>query len=347
MEVQQIKRKLYYKLQNGYSGVLIGIIVCLTLVFGVAAFLVVNGFLASQTKTDVTVRLNWLHQAQYAGMYVALDKGFYEKEGLKVKFLEYEEGLDQNKEVAEGKVEFAISTPIEMLDAVDKGSKIEAIAVVHQISPYAFASLKPENIQSPQDFSGKVLGAMGGSREAYTKYNFLLSKHSAKATIKELGFEKNEVEHLLGGASDVVDLYRTDQPYLFQMEGLEYDLILPENYGIRTYGDIIIASSDFLSQNPDIAKSFLSATFRGWEYAFEHEKEAVEIVTKYQNELYADRKRQEFILQQSKPLILQTSQELGSMSFTIWNQTVKAVDGAELLENELNAVDLYTNEFLN
>jgi NitT/TauT family transport system substrate-binding protein len=48
----------------------------------IIAVVVVAGVADAQEK--VSVRLKWLHQAQFAGYYVAKEKGFYKEEGLDV-----------------------------------------------------------------------------------------------------------------------------------------------------------------------------------------------------------------------------------------------------------------------
>src|SRR5882762_7749963 len=90
------------------------IIVVLIIVGGIFGFIITR----KPILRKVTIRLDWLNQAQYAGMYVAIEKGFYRNSGLDVIIKEYQDGLNQTQEVADGKVDFAISTPVELLSVV-------------------------------------------------------------------------------------------------------------------------------------------------------------------------------------------------------------------------------------
>lgn len=305
-----------------------------------------NGQAAPLTK--VTVRLNWLHQSQFTGMYVAKEMGYYKEAGLDVTLKEYDEGLDQSQELAEGKVDFAISTPTELLNAINEGGKIKAIAAIYQISPAVFVSLKSKNIKTPSDFAGKRLGAMGGNKEAITKYNVLLKQYTVTdAKIIELGFEKNEIEHLVDNDTDLVDMYRTDQRYLLDAKGIEYNMILPEYFGVNSYGDMIITSDSLLETKPELARAFVKATTRGWEFAIENQAKSLTYVAKYANAEYNDPKRLAYILQQTIPLIKPTAgQPIGVMNFTVWNSTVLAVRSAKLIDGKIEAHNVYTTKYL-
>ncbi|HSW97819.1 MAG TPA: ABC transporter substrate-binding protein, partial [Candidatus Saccharimonadales bacterium] len=75
----------------------------------------------------VTVQLNWLAQSQYAGMFVAKEKGFYRSQGLDVSFKEYQDGLDQTAFVATGGADFGISTAMEIIPSIANGNDVIAL----------------------------------------------------------------------------------------------------------------------------------------------------------------------------------------------------------------------------
>ncbi|MBI5044631.1 MAG: ABC transporter substrate-binding protein [Candidatus Levybacteria bacterium] len=319
------------------------------------------GFLIYQTNSfnfslnrkplqKVTVRLAWLHQAQFAGFYVAKEKGLYEKAGLDVELKEYEENLKSLEELKEGQSDFTLVTPLEVITAVDQGDQIKAIAAIYQTSPLAFASLKSSHITSPADFKGKTIGAKGGNQEAKVKYRSLMQSYkltSSDVRIKDVDYQMDEADDLLKKRVDLIDLYRTDQPYIMKEKGVDINLLLPERFGISGYGDTIVTTDSLISKNPEMVKAFVQATISGWEQALDDPEEALRIVEKYQNSDYADPDRQKHILEQSAPLIRPSGgQAIGDMSFIIWSQIADLAKSSKLVSDEFDVVKAYTSQFI-
>ena len=91
---------------------------------------------------QATVSLKWLHQTQFAGFYVAKEKGFYLDNGLVVEIIEWDFIRRQEDDLASGVHEFAVLNPIEMLEAIDKGLDFRAVAVIYQHPAYALIASK-------------------------------------------------------------------------------------------------------------------------------------------------------------------------------------------------------------
>ncbi|HSW97830.1 MAG TPA: ABC transporter substrate-binding protein, partial [Candidatus Saccharimonadales bacterium] len=270
--------------------------------------------------------------------------------GLDVSFKEYQDGLDQTAFVATGGADFGISTAMEIIPSIANGNDVIALGAIHQLSPQAFASLTKEHISTPLDFKGKILGAKGGNQQAIVAYKALLNQYGLNdkvATIKNLDYSVDVDGDLLQHRSDMVDLYRTDEPYIFQKKGISYTLLLPENFGFKTYGDVLITSNAMLKSNHDIVAGFVKATFAGWQYALSHKEEALTVTKKYQNASYADPAKEKYILEQSIPLILTTGgRQLGTMDYVVWNQSVKQLQNAGIINNGFDVTKMYTNKFL-
>lgn len=306
-----------------------------------------------QTKNKplekISLRLAWLHQAQFAGFYVAQEKGFYKEAGLEVTLKEFEENLNNIDELVNGDVDFSLVSPLEAITSVNGGKKVKAIGVVYQTSPLAFASLKATNIKSPADFKGKILGAKGGNQESKIKYRAILQSFDLKesdVTIKDADYSVDEAEDLTSHRVDLIDLYRTDQPYLMTQKGVDFELLLPEHFGFVGYGDTLVTTDQLIVQNPKLVKNFVQASFKGWEYTLTHPEEALEITKKYENKDYTDPKREKHILEQSIPLIQPTGgNKVGHMDFSIWNQIAKQAESSELIKKNFDVTQVFTNEF--
>lgn len=329
-------------------GVFIAIIVVAALLFKDKLPFLVNK--SSTPSQKVTLRVNWLNQAQYAGVFTAIEKGFYQDEGIGLEVKEYEEGLDQMEEVANGEVDFAIATGVEIVSAIDKGADIKALATIYQTSPESFISLKSSDVTSPSKFRGKVLGKKGGNLEAGVSYKSLLNKfgiNESEVTIKDLDYSTSVSEDLTNGIVDVIDAYRTDQVRQFELQGIAYNIIEPEKYGASMYGDSLIASNGLIERDPELVKKFVQATLKGWEYALSHQDEALKYTSKYENEQYSDKDLEKFIFEKSAPLIKPTrNSTVGEMNFISWSRIVKELTSSGILKKKVESNSVFTSQFI-
>ena len=300
------------------------------------------------TTSKVKVRLNWVNNPQFTGMYIAADKGFYAAEGLDVTLMEAEDSTDVNKEVADGVVDYGVSTPLEIILARDGGKKVKGIAAIFQTSAYSIVTKKSASIKTPSDFKGKVLGGLGDNNQAKVTYAALISNAGLQLTDAVVkGVDFDVVKVFTENQADSADIYRTDQTYLLDQAHVPYDQLFPEQFGFAIYGDTLIASDKTISTNPSQTKAFVKATLKGWQYAIDHEAEALVIVKKHANELYKDPAYVKFGLSGTLPLIKTTGNlPLGSMQFVPWNRAYEGVQQSGQLKTSFDPADAYTSEFV-
>jgi NitT/TauT family transport system substrate-binding protein len=327
----------------------------LSLVFIIATAILVSGCTALETKKElspVKVQLKWENQAQFAGNYVAEEKGFYKDNGIDITemapfdFTTYPIEAVENKEV-----DFAITGADELLTAKSKGEadNVVAIAVVYKINPVSLYSLKESGIETPQDFVGKTVGIERATDGTEINVGILY-----KAMMNKLGIDLNKVDEvtigfdaneLLAGETDVSSGYIINEPYGVIEAGKEVNTILVADYGVNIYADIIITNKDTIENNPELVEGFLKATLDGWQYAIENEEEAVDIVLKYAPD--RTKEHEAYMLQQSIPLIHTGNSPLGMMKDEDWQTSLNILSEFGNLENEVDLNDVYTLEFLN
>src|SRR5687768_17782930 len=117
-------------------------------------------------KTPIKLQLQWFPQAQFAGYFAALDKGYYAEEGLDVSILPGAVEIVPATVVAGGQAEFGISWVPRMLAPRESGADGVVIAQVFQRSPTLQVSFKDRNITKPEDLKGKKVGSWGFGNEA-------------------------------------------------------------------------------------------------------------------------------------------------------------------------------------
>jgi NitT/TauT family transport system substrate-binding protein len=299
----------------------------------------------------VKVSLVWLNQAQFAGIYTAIDKGFYEDVGIKVELEEFGFAKLLEDELAEGKTDFSIIHSVRLLEGIGRGLDLKAVAAIYQTSPHAFVSSKDNVIKKPEDLKGKTLGIKGDNISAKILYSVLLTELGLKNSdvkFKSVDFTTHEFEDIQNGMVDTIDLYRTDQVYFFEKNNVDYQLIPPENFRFDMYGDVIATSDEMIKKNPKLVKNFVQATIKGWEYAIDNQDEAIEMTQQYiTSEDYKDEDYNKFILEMSSPLIKPVDiEKVGKMVSPKWNNLYDAMVANNIIKEEFDPGKAFTLEFL-
>lgn len=239
-------------------------------------------------EDKVSIRLKWLHQAQFAGYYVAKEKGFYKEEGLDVTINPGGPQLVAENLVAAGTDDFAQGGGMETtLTGRDKGLPLVAIAAVFPKTPVLLVAKKDSGITKLEDFAGKKV-SMWYTGTQFIVRAMLRSKGIDPSTITEVPqsvtmapFIRNEVSvACVTVFNELQSLYA---------EGIR-DLTIfdPADYGIVIPRDTIVTTEKMIKERPDVVQRFLRASLRGWKYALENQPEAVDITLKQSPSLKKD-----------------------------------------------------------
>jgi len=111
--------------------------------------------------TPVTLQLQWLAQAQFAGYYAAAAQGYYKDEGLDVTIKEAGADTVPIKSVAAGDADYAISWVPKVLGSIEQGVNVTDVAQIFERSGTTQISFKGKNITKPADLKGKKVGSWG------------------------------------------------------------------------------------------------------------------------------------------------------------------------------------------
>lgn len=301
--------------------------------------------------TRVGLSPKWFNQAQFAGIFTAQGKHFYRDAHLDVDIHEFGLGRTVLDDMKSGRSDFGLMSANEFLVHRSRGESLMAVAAFYQISPYIIVSLPQKGITSPAEFTGKTLGLKGGSSgEALTIFDLLLASSglSSKDMIfKTLGATTSERDDLVSGRADIVGLYRT-RLYQFDQQGIEYHPIYPEQYGASLYNDVLVVRSDFLKEHPDVVRRFVHATVRGWEYAYAHQEEAIQLTLPYvTNDQYKDLAYERHILQASEALMRPVpSMQIGWMDLEHWQRYYDSLSSRKLFDQPFDIREAFTTDFL-
>ena len=292
----------------------------------------------------VSVQLKWLHQAQFAGNYVAKEKGFYADQGLDVDIIPFSYTNPTLEAVAKGDVDFGITGASELIMAREKGMPLKAIAVIYKTIPNCLYSLKSSEINKPQDLIGKIVGLEPGV-QGEILYKVMMKKlkiDRKQINEIEIGYDATE---LITGITDVSSGYLINEPHQAIEAGYEVNIIKYADYGINIYADVLFTTEETIKNKPELVKKFVYATLEGWQYAIEHEDEAVDFTLKYATD--STRNHEAYMLNNSIPLIHTGEEPLGWMNKDIWQDTQDMLFEQGVLEKKININEVFTIEFLN
>ena len=259
------------------------------LIAGAAALALSSGAaLAGSHLDQLTLQLKWVTQAQFAGYYVALEKGFYEEENLAVTIKPGGPDIAPTQVIAGDGADVTVEWMPAALAAREKGLALVNIAQPFKSSGMMLTCRKDTGIESPEDFPGKTLGVWFFGNE----YPFL-SWMSQLGIPTEGGADGVEVlkqgfnvDPLLNGQADCVSTMTYNEYWQVIDAGLSPDELVVfkyEDQGVATLEDGLYVKEERLADEgfKDQLVRFVRASMKGWKYAEENPDEAAEMGLEY------------------------------------------------------------------
>lgn len=237
---------------------------------------------ASGGKTKIRLQLKWLPSAQFMGFFVAKDKGYYEKEGLDVTFINGGPDIVSQNQVSVGAADFGVANLYNILPFEEQGYPIIQVGQVFQESSLVLISKKSSNINSAKDLKGKKIGAWVGTADY--PIHALLDKYNIADSAVSIVNQGNTIDNFLNGSLDVASATVYNEYLLAQESGISADdmnVIDLDAEGCGMLEDGLIVNTDWLNKNKDAAAKFVKATMEGWADACKDPEGAVDISWNY------------------------------------------------------------------
>jgi NitT/TauT family transport system substrate-binding protein len=249
------------------------------------AGLIAGGAASAEAEDALTLQLKWVTQAQFAGYYVAKDKGFYDEVGLDVTIKAGGPDINPSQVIAGGGADVVLDWMPSAMATREKGVPLVNIAQVFQKSGMMLTCRKDSGVATPKDFANKTLGVWFGGNE----YPFLnwMNKLGYKTDGSEGGVEVLKqgfnVDPLLQKQADCISTMTYNEYWQVIEAGMKEDELITFKYedeGVATLEDGVYALEQSLSDPAMVDKlaRFLKASMKGWDYAVANQAEAVKIV---------------------------------------------------------------------
>lgn len=290
-------------------------------------------FLSDVDAQQIVFTPQWLPQSQFAGYYVALEKGFYKEAGLDV-VIEHTSSSDnaQNR-LREGKCNAITMNVFDAIFNIDQG--MEVVNVL-QTALHTGLVIVPRNndIKKLKDLSGKRVGIW---RTHYYELSQIVNE-DYDLNIEWIPFVQS-VNLYISGAVDATMAMIYNEAYHIYASGFEnVSFISLADYGYDFPEEGVYFTKEYYEKYPDKAKAFAEASRRGWEWTHEHPDEALDIVMKVieENNLPAGRQHQKWML--NEILRLQCDSISEKPTFELDENKVMQINELLIRYNRINDV---------
>jgi NitT/TauT family transport system substrate-binding protein len=290
--------------------------------------------------TPLTVQLDWKPTAQFAGILVAKQQGFYSAEGLDVTILP----VDGSNTPSVAKVSahandatgwIGITEADLLLTEQAKGAPVKAFATMLQTTPFALLTLKGSGLTTIRSLKGKTIGLHDDGQKAIDVllgYNGMKRSDITPVTIPYSN------QPLLSGQVAAMQGYVIDEAVSLRMEGHPINVIPMGDNGYVSYAEVLFTPATYLRTHTDALARFVRATGRGWAYTAAHpDATAHMIVTKYAPDSTFAEQRASLLA--VLPLLHTESPHFGAMLPNTWARSIQMFEKYQLTEGKLSARD--------
>lgn len=266
----------------------------------------------NETLKNITLQLQWKHQFQFAGYYIAKEKGYYKDIGLNVDIKEYTYNKDIVQDVLEKKAHYAIGRSSLVINKA-KGDKITLLAAIFQSSADILIALKNSDISTLKDLKNKRIMITGNAQNDLIYLSMLFSNN---ISIDDLIIQKHsfDIKDLVDKKTDLMASYISNEPYRLKKEyGLDSIVFAPKDYGFDFYGDILFTHEDRTKSNTNEVMKFKKASLKGWEYAFANIDETIALIQEKYNTQNKSKESLQYEAIELQKLAYYNTKELGHL----------------------------------
>lgn len=294
--------------------------------------------------TTVRLPVGYIPDVQFAPLYVGIEKGFFEEQGLAI-VLDYNNEIDSVQLVAADELQFAVVSGEQILLGRAQGLPVVYVTNWFNQFPVGIASLSEKGIRMPSDLRGRSIGTPVLHGASYIGLVALLKQAGLSeldVTLDSIGYA--QVEALTTGMDDAVVIYSNNEPVKLAKMGYEVDVIRVSEY-YNMVGNGLITNERTLSEQPDLVRRMSAGFVKAIAYTINHPEEAFEICHHFVESLsQADQETQYAILLES--IELWKSERIGFSDPQAWQNMHDILVEMSLLASPMDLDQAYSNEFL-
>ena len=241
----------------------------------------------SNKLKELDVVLDWYPNALHAFMYVAIEKGYYEEEGLKVNIQFPSNSNDAISLVAAGQADIGLYYQQDVIQARTKQNvPVKSIGAVVQGPLNIVLSLEEKNITTAEDLVGKTIGYAGTELSEALIRSIMndVSADYSDVTMIDVGFDLMS-SMTTGNVDATIGCLVNHEVPQMEEEGFSVNWFDLDEYGVPTYYEgVFLANDDAIQNDSETLKAFLRASAKGFADMKANPEEALQILLANQNE---------------------------------------------------------------
>jgi ABC-type nitrate/sulfonate/bicarbonate transport system substrate-binding protein len=250
---------------------------------------------APAPKLQLTFMAGYKPQANlpFVGVYVAQERGFFEKEGLTVDIQHSGGGGDNLQLLAAGKVQVTtVDAAVLLQRRADPGLPLVSIALIGQTGQQAYIAMQASGIRTPADWAGRKIGYKGAPPPDLYAILDAAGVAPLQVELVSVGFDPHV---LTTGMVDVYPVFKSNEPDTLAREGHVVTAWQAADFGVPSLGLTYASTPEQIAAKSVELAAFTRAALAGIKYASTHVDEAVDMVMKYAPE--ADRAHMRYMLE--------------------------------------------------
>jgi NitT/TauT family transport system substrate-binding protein len=300
-------------------------------------------------KDSVKIAMGYIPNVQFAPYYIAMEKGYFAKEGLEVSF-DYGMATDIMSLVASGVMDFGVSDGDQVIIAREKNVPVKVVYSMYVKYPVGVVSLKEKGITDVYALKGKKVGTPAPYGSNYIGLQILLNRYGY--TLDDIDLEfigYTQVESLISGRVDASVVFINNEVVVLRDMGKKINVI--EAYPITPMvSAAIIASDRLIERNPNLVKRFIRAVTMASRYALSDKDDAFDLLKGYiptitDKNLDINKK----VLLASMKLWLDKDIEQHGLGYTTrddWESSVNTLYDLGLIKEKVDPGECFTNRFI-
>jgi ABC-type nitrate/sulfonate/bicarbonate transport system substrate-binding protein len=299
---------------------------------------------APQSILYATVRLDAPFDPSFAGEMIAARAGLFEHEGLSVELKPGSAESDAVRQVSDDTKTIGVANAERMLLARANGAPLVAFAAAYVESPVVFYTLEKSAIRIPTDFAGKRIGYQP-SQDTAILYQAMLAKLLLSRSMVHEIKVGSDITPFLRGEVDVWPGHAGVDAYTLKQEGVGYNIISPDSYGVHVPGTVYFTAERTIRENPQLIRRFLRAVIAGWELTYADYATSIPLIATFDSgRLTPDLIR--FRLEQQRAHLRPSGARFGEFDDTHWQSLQAILLQQRLLKEPLELPRAVTYDFL-
>lgn len=303
----------------------------------------------------VTLALDWTPNTNHTGIYVAQQLGYFKAAGIDLTIVPYGSTAPETL-VSTHKADFGISYQDGLTEAAATGGDITSVFAITQKTDVVIGVRADSGITSPKQLDGKTYAGYGSPLEV-PMLRYVIKQAGGTGSFKDVTLNTDAYQALYAGQADFALPEPTWEVIQAKLVGKPLTTFDLSAYGFPAiYSALIATSHQYLNEHADVARRFLGAVLKGYQYAAAHPTEAANLLIQANPSVLGPQKD---LVEQSAALEaaqyykdatgrigVQSEAQWKALTDFLYANGILADASGKTLTTELPLSTLYTNAYL-